>query len=33
MTDYSKYRCEQEEVVCEDWCKVEPFVTASWGHV
>lgn len=33
MTDDSKYRGEEEEVVCQNGGKVEPFVTASWGHV
>jgi hypothetical protein len=31
-TDDGKYRCEEEEVVGEDWGKVKSLVASSWGH-
>jgi hypothetical protein len=31
-TDDSKYGGKEEEVVCDDWSKVEPLVAGSWRH-
>jgi hypothetical protein len=31
-THDSEYGGEEEEVVGEDWCKVETIVAASWRH-
>ena len=31
-TNDGKYGCEEEEVVGEDWSKVEPLVAGSWRH-
>ena len=31
-TDNSEYGCEEEEVVRENWSKIEPLVAGSWRH-